>query len=863
MQGDAYPPDHGIDKPRIERAVREILLAIGEDPEREGVKDTPRRVADAHAHLFAGLGEDPTSHLDVGFSEDYGEMVLIRDIPLYSMCVASKQLVNTVSGAKKACEVEAGDELWTLEKGFLAKTTVEQVSSRKTYDVVNVRTSKGVIKVTSDHPVKTGNGWCEAGSLRPGDLVEWFPPRKLCRRTPLVAPGYELGYLLGAVASEGSIQDRRRISVVVGDHRFAQRIAASWRAAFSIETRVESIQVDSGYLERKIPMYRVRVVSSYAGEKISEWLHLTPDSQDKTRDFRFPEVVTSSQRMTQGFLEGYIEGDGCRSGSGSRIITANTGFAEELSAYLQTPMGRTREGITTVYVSDRWHQPGWYGKHGFRQQSEWYVPEDSEFVEVEAIESTPEATKPTTVYSFKCEPYPTFLVGGHLTHNCEHHLIPFIGKASVGYVPSERVIGLSKLARVVEGYARRPQLQERLTAQIADALHEGVGSRGSIVVVEAEHLCYDRETEVLTPRGWVRFDELDVEDRVAQVDTGSLEMSFVHPLSYVRYRYSGSMLKWRSDTASLLVTPEHRMVYRTDRDFRRGPGFPWSVAPAYSMPPSFYVPQAVTWSAPDVDRVQIGDETVSGDDLARLMGIWLAEGCMREGKRDVVLSQDRGDKEREIWALLKTLPFGFRRVVQKDRPQHVQFESGNQALYETLRPLGRSGEKFVPGQVKGMSARQIELFLYWFALGDGHTCEHNPLRVQLVSRSARLMDDLQELLLRVGRTGAVQSYKDHSRLEVRTHKRSPEKGYKGWSNLRSYHREEVSFDDEVFCVSVPAGAVLVRREGRPVVSGNCMTMRGVQKPGSVTVTSAVRGLLREDEGRRNEALSLLSRGGPR
>jgi GTP cyclohydrolase I len=72
---------------------------------------------------------------------------------------------------------------------------------------------------------------------------------------------------------------------------------------------------------------------------------------------------------------------------------------------------------------------------------------------------------------------------------CEHHLLPFVGKAHVGYVPDGRVAGLSKLARVVEGYARRPQLQERLTAQIADALYEPLDSQGSIVVIEADHSC--------------------------------------------------------------------------------------------------------------------------------------------------------------------------------------------------------------------------------------------------------------------------------------------------------------------------------------------------------------------------------------
>ncbi|HEY0128832.1 MAG TPA: GTP cyclohydrolase I FolE [Rubrobacteraceae bacterium] len=72
---------------------------------------------------------------------------------------------------------------------------------------------------------------------------------------------------------------------------------------------------------------------------------------------------------------------------------------------------------------------------------------------------------------------------------CEHHLLPFVGKAHLGYAPNGRVVGLSKLARLVEGYARRPQLQERLTAQIADALYESLGSRGSIVVIEADHSC--------------------------------------------------------------------------------------------------------------------------------------------------------------------------------------------------------------------------------------------------------------------------------------------------------------------------------------------------------------------------------------
>jgi GTP cyclohydrolase I len=74
---------------------------------------------------------------------------------------------------------------------------------------------------------------------------------------------------------------------------------------------------------------------------------------------------------------------------------------------------------------------------------------------------------------------------------CEHHLVPFHGVAHVGYIPARdgRVTGLSKIARLVEVFARRPQVQERLTTQIADALVEHLEAQGVIVVVEAEHLC--------------------------------------------------------------------------------------------------------------------------------------------------------------------------------------------------------------------------------------------------------------------------------------------------------------------------------------------------------------------------------------
>ncbi len=72
---------------------------------------------------------------------------------------------------------------------------------------------------------------------------------------------------------------------------------------------------------------------------------------------------------------------------------------------------------------------------------------------------------------------------------CEHHLVPFYGKVHVAYIPNKKVLGLSKIARVVELYSKKPQLQERLTDEIATAIIDGIEAKGVMIVIEAEHMC--------------------------------------------------------------------------------------------------------------------------------------------------------------------------------------------------------------------------------------------------------------------------------------------------------------------------------------------------------------------------------------
>lgn len=102
---------------------------------------------------------------------------------------------------------------------------------------------------------------------------------------------------------------------------------------------------------------------------------------------------------------------------------------------------------------------------------------------------TPQPFRPTTFPNDAGYDELVVVGGIRFTSLCEHHLLPFRGVAAVGYLPGERINGLSKLARLVEAFARGLQVQERLTAQVADWLRDHLAPRGAGVIVEAEHLC--------------------------------------------------------------------------------------------------------------------------------------------------------------------------------------------------------------------------------------------------------------------------------------------------------------------------------------------------------------------------------------
>ena len=158
-----------MDKPRIERAVKEILLAIGEDPDREGLQDTPRRVAEAYAMLFAGLEEDPVRHLDVGFREDHREMVLVRDISLHSLCehhllpMVGKAHIGYIPDGK----VVGLSKLARLVEGYARRPQLQERLTSQIADALNddLGALGAIVVIEASHMCMTIRGVQKPGSM--------------------------------------------------------------------------------------------------------------------------------------------------------------------------------------------------------------------------------------------------------------------------------------------------------------------------------------------------------------------------------------------------------------------------------------------------------------------------------------------------------------------------------------------------------------------------------------------------------------------------------------------------------------------------------------------------------------------------
>jgi GTP cyclohydrolase I len=162
-------PATQVDKPRIERAIREILAAVGEDPNREGLRDTPARVARMYAELFCGLHDEPRVHLQKFFTEKYDEMVLVRDISFNSMC---EHHLLPFTGVAHIGYIPSGKVVGLSKLARVVESVSRrpQVQERMTEEIANLLIDeldvKGVaVVIEASHSCMTIRGVRKPGSI--------------------------------------------------------------------------------------------------------------------------------------------------------------------------------------------------------------------------------------------------------------------------------------------------------------------------------------------------------------------------------------------------------------------------------------------------------------------------------------------------------------------------------------------------------------------------------------------------------------------------------------------------------------------------------------------------------------------------
>lgn len=159
----------GVDLERIARAVREILSAVGEDPDREGLRDTPRRVARMYAEVFEGLRQDPASYLQTAFTEEYDELVVLRDIPFHSMCEHHLLPFEGVAhvGYLPDGRIAGISKLARVVDAFARRPQVQERLTNQVADILMERlAAKGVaVIMEATHTCMTCRGVKKPGSI--------------------------------------------------------------------------------------------------------------------------------------------------------------------------------------------------------------------------------------------------------------------------------------------------------------------------------------------------------------------------------------------------------------------------------------------------------------------------------------------------------------------------------------------------------------------------------------------------------------------------------------------------------------------------------------------------------------------------
>lgn len=419
---------------------------------------------------------------------------------------------------------------------------------------------------------------------------------------------------------------------------------------------------------------------------------------------------------------------------------------------------------------------------------------------------------------------------------------------------TEKLISISKDIMIIPAHAWTPWFSVFGSKSGFDSLKECFQDQTkNIFAIETGLSCYDKETEVLTVKGWKHFNEITYNDKICTLDIKTNNIEFQTPTKIHKYYHKGKMYRLKTKRVDLLVTPNHKLLY-SPCDFRKPPKFLLKEAEFLFNKSKRFKKNGI-WIGKKVDyfilpavEIKHGSRYYSGlrnekekqlpmKSWLKFFGFWIAEGWTTEGKNgdyNVCLSNKNNTLLSEMKEILENFGYNvyWNKKIYTIRVRDYQ-------LFHYLKQFGKCSDKFIPLEIKSLSKELLEIFFEYYIKGDGHIYGRNRKGISATTISTYLRDDLQEIALKIGMSAY---YKLHRKKG--TPFGSPAYKYKkiykqsedSWviyfirknihtvlpSTIKKYKHNEswIDFEGPVFCVTVPNHVIYIRRNGIPVWCGN-------------------------------------------
>mgnify|MGYP001597438138 CR=1 FL=1 len=349
----------------------------------------------------------------------------------------------------------------------------------------------------------------------------------------------------------------------------------------------------------------------------------------------------------------------------------------------------------------------------------------------------------------------------------------------------------------------------------------------------ADVVCYDKKTEILTDTGWKLIKNVNKKDFLATLNPDNFELEYHKPNRLIKEKYYGKMIRYNSSENEFCVTPVHKMFVK-----RYNGKYSFEKANDIFKNTRKHIKLGCNWHGRINEVIKIPDYKIEWNTgvpkikrahtykgflmktchLMAIVGFYISEGATIKrwnNLNGIRIYQNYGETLNKFKNILKNAEVIFC-ATKKEKGEEIRIHNGALAKFLVDNFGNGTFNKFVPDWIKEADSENLKILFNWLMLGDGHSGKHHSF---YYSVSKKLLNDLQEILLKIGLAGRIRgnvlSVIKNRNLEPRL------KDKKYWT--------KINYNDYVYCVEVKNHIIYVRRNGKPMWCGNCFDDVGFGK----------------------------------